>query len=629
MIIGSDLSLRLGDKQVFDHLSFVFAATDHVGLIGRNGMGKTTLLRVIAGQQQADDGSITVERGKTIAYLPQDVALQSTKTIFDEAMSTFQSLVRLNASITTIEVLIDQKQCSPEQLEQYAHLCAERVALEPEKLAVRTKLILQGLGFGEETWQRPVPQLSAGWRMRLVLAKLLLQDADFYLFDEPTNHLDIVSKDWFLSFLQTSGKGFILVSHDRFILDHACSTILELERGKGTLYRGNYSFYEKQKVEVRLMQQRAYDQQQREIKHKEALVDRFRAKASKASMAQSLIKKLEKITMLEPPEAPLPSINLHFKPGAQPGRIVLSVRDVKKSFGEKKLFEHVSFEVERYQRVALVAANGVGKSTLLSIINGSLSADGGKISFGHNVKMAMFEQEQDTVLDKKKTVLEEALSACQNSEARQQVRTFLGAFLFSGDDVEKSISVLSGGEKNRVAMTKLLLANANFLMLDEPTNHLDIDSQKMLLDALLQFPGTLLFVSHERSFLNALATHVVELTPNGTTTYRGNYDSYLEQKAYRESQGLQQSAVQQPAVVVSVAAALPTGKALYEMRKKIGSLEKKIEKLEAELARLQDSYAIMPYNENTYREQGKKIAHIKTELDETFKQWEELVERMG
>ncbi|MBN2267476.1 MAG: ABC-F family ATP-binding cassette domain-containing protein [Candidatus Babeliaceae bacterium] len=625
MITVSDLSLRLGDKTLFDHLSFSCAGTDKVGLIGRNGMGKTTLLNVIAGLQHPDEGRVVIERDKKIAYLPQQVVLRSTKTVFREAMSSFVQLELLVERIAGYERLIDEKRIEPVLLEKYALCCSERAALEPEKLAVRAKLILQGLGFFPDLWERSVETLSAGWRMRLVLAKLLLQEADYYLFDEPTNHLDIVSKDWFLSFLHKDLPGFILVSHDRFFLDNACTKILELERGVGKVYNGNYSIYEAQKVLDREMQQKAYEQQQRDLKHKMLLIDRFRAKASKAAMAQSLIKKLEKIELIEQPEPPPPSIRLSFKTHVQPGKIVLKVSDVAKSFGTKKIFEYVSFEVERGERVALVAANGVGKTTLLSIIEGLFPADEGSVVFGHNVRPAFFEQEQDAVLDKNKTVLDEALDVCKTAEARIQVRNFLGAFLFPGKDVEKQVNVLSGGEKNRLAMVKLLLSNPNFLVLDEPTNHLDIDAQGMLLNALQQYIGTILFVSHERSFLNALATCVVELTPMGTFTYRGNYDAFLEQKAHQE-RVTQCSVALEPSIVKP--SEPPKGRDLYELRKKVGVLERKIEKLENQLTGLHNEYVHCAHDASWYEKQGKKVSLVQRELDEALRNWEELIDRL-
>jgi ATP-binding cassette subfamily F protein 3 len=388
------------------------------------------------------------------------------------------------------------------------------------------------------------------------------------------------------------------------------------------------------------MQQRHFDQQQRQLKQKIATVERFKAKANKASMAQSMLKKIEKIEKIEAPESAPPTMNLPFAHVTSSGKIVLTVTDVSKSFGARHIFSHASFEVARHQRVALVAANGVGKSTLLSIIMGKLAADSGTITLGHNAVPALFEQEQDQILNKNKNVLDEVSDSCNSSETRQRVRPFLGAFLCPGDDDYKKISVLSGGEKNRVAMVKVLLAQANFLILDEPTNHLDLQSKKALLEALKQFPGTILFVSHDRAFLDDLATTIVELTPQGTYTYQGNYESFLYAKAQKAAQAAQptpqaSAGKQTVSTQKQTTGAKPqetpklTGKEAYEMRKKISAAEKKVEKLEAQLVVLKEELATFDYDSTkNLAELKKKIQTTEADIKTTFALWEEISKKV-
>ncbi|MCB9492814.1 MAG: ABC-F family ATP-binding cassette domain-containing protein [Epsilonproteobacteria bacterium] len=627
MILGNDICLSFGTRALFDNLAFSFSKTDKIGFVGRNGAGKSTLLKVIAGRQALDKGGVSIEKDKHVAYMPQEMVLESTKSILEETFSAFERVYKLQKEIDSIEQQLGD--ADEHMLERYAHLQHEMADYNIADLEQQAKKVLQGLGFSPDGWDKPVNQLSVGWKMRVVLAKLLLQDADFYLFDEPTNHLDIFAKDWFLDFLKHAPFGFLLVTHDRYCLDYVCQDIFHIDRGKGKLYRGNYSSFLGQQEHEQELLEKAYATQQKEIAQKKRTAERFRAKATKAKMAQGLLRSIEKMEIIEL-EQKQGTIKLNFGHIPRAGKTVLKVKDVSKRFGDQTVFKNISFDVDRGQKVALVAANGVGKTTLLNVVTGKYPLEYGSFEFGYNVTHALFEQDQDLVLDKKKTILEEAESACQTSQAHAQVRTFLGTFLFPGDDVHKKIGVLSGGEKNRVAMVKVLLQHANFLILDEPTNHLDLQSKEILLTALQQFSGTILFVSHDRTFLNELATVIVELTPTKALTYQGNYDSFLHQKE-----------MTQPKASTSEKKATPkqkehtqqkkqqSSKQAYELNKKINNLESKIDRYEQELSQLYEQLGLYDYSSTTYQETMEKIEEIKNQHSDALTQWEALHAQLG
>ena len=642
MILVKDLTLSLGGKALFDQISCSLLAGQKIGLVGKNGAGKSTFLKVLSGHQAVDSGGFSIEKGKVIGYMPQDVVMQSNRPVLEEALSVFADLDAYRTELKELELYLEQHQgeFDPAKIEHYAELQEKLRDSDVDSLVVRARTILSGLGFTPAQLEQGVTQLSLGWRMRLVLAKLLLQQADFYLFDEPTNHLDLVAKEWFVEFLKESNFGYLLVSHDRFFLDTVCEYILELDRGKGTWYCGNYSSFLAQKEEDKARVTAAYVAQQKEIKKKMEVIERFKAKASKAKMAQSMMKSLDKVERIEI-ERDAKKVRVHFNEVKRAGNVVLTAEDLSKSFNGTQLFHHASLELFRGDKAALIAANGKGKSTLLNLIMGKLEKDSGIVSFGYNVDPAFFEQDQAAVLDPKKTVLEEAEGACRSSEARAKVRQMLGTFLFPSDDVYKKTGVLSGGEKNRVAMVKVLLKDANLLLLDEPTNHLDLDSKDVLLRALQAYTGTILFVSHDRDFLNKLSTKIFELTPNGVVSHDGNYDAYIyhkqqQQKMLEAANAPAPKAAAGKAAPVQQAAApeketrkiVPNGpmatsaKDNYELQKVIGRLERKIEKLEAELQRAQEEYALLEYGTAEHRAHEEKMRQIKTTMEETTAEWE-------
>ncbi len=616
IIILKDIVLTYGERDLFAGISADFQEDQKIGIVGRNGAGKSTLLKVIAGQQRLDEGSVVLNKQKKIAFLPQEVVLNSDKTVFDELFLVFERFTQLEEEQQQIEQQMSHKPSDAEALlDRYQHILDALSHFDRTDSERRAINVLQGLGFTKEAFNTPVNTLSVGWKMRLVLAKLLLEQADFYLFDEPTNHLDIVTKEWFLEFLRNAPFGYLLVSHDRHFLDKACDWIFELSRGNSALYHGNYTnyvaLYEARKAD----QLTAYNLQQKEIARKKDTINRFRASASKAKMAQSMIKQLNKIELItvEPPE---PTVSLSFSSVERAGRVVLTVKDVAYQYGEKKLFQHASCEILRDQKVALIAANGTGKSTLFDLIAGKLPLQTGSITFGHNVHFALFEQDQTKALNQSNTVLEEITIGCPE-KSTQAVRSFLGAFLFIGDDVYKKINMLSGGEKNRVAMVKALLQDANFLLLDEPTNHLDLYAKSVLLQALKQYPGTILFVSHDHQFVQELATDILELTPQGLYYYPGRYEDFLVDK--KKKQDAIESVTQAKNKPTITQATQP-----QDVKKTIRNLERTIHNLEQRISKKSEQLGEHEYGSLAYEKALGELTTLQSELERTTAEWERL-----
>jgi len=617
MILIKNLSLQFGSQVIFDNISFTLQPEDKIGLVGRNGTGKSTMLKIIAGQTDYDKGDVEIPKGFRVAYMPQEVVITSEKNVVDETMSCFDYLDKLAAEKEQLEAIILDDPTA-EDMMRYADIEHELLEHNFDKKRAQAQEILTGLGFDKEKQEQQVNQLSVGWRMRIVLAKLLLQDADFYLFDEPTNHLDITAKNWFLEFLKQGSFGYMLVCHDRYFLDKACNKTYELSMGKLTIYHGNYSFFlEQREIRSQYLQQ-AYEQQQREIKQREKTIERFRASATKSAMAQSMIKQLDKVERIEI-DRRQKVMNLKIHTPQRSGEYVATIKNVSFGFKEK-LFENVSFEIARGDKVALIAPNGTGKTTLFNLIAKKLELQHGSIALGHNVSVALFDQDQERILDPKKSIVEEVTASCPRAP-ESQIRSTLGALLFSGDDVYKLTKVLSGGERNRVAMAKVILSNANFFLLDEPTNHLDIESKEVILKALQNYEGTILFVSHDQDFVNKLATKIIELTPKGVNVYAGNYDQYLASKAATQHATTAQNKVAEKITPVK---AKSTDKELYELQKKAKNAQNKIKRLEEQLTTAHSKLSNHDYGTPEYDMIQKEIEQTQSQLKSTSQEWENM-----
>lgn len=621
MIHINAISLHFGNRALFDELSLSINENDRVGLVGRNGSGKSTLLKVINNPAMLDEGSIAIVKNKTVAYMPQEVVLLSDKTILEEAFSGNARMLYLQEMIKELEAVVQKDHNDTRAIDQLVTAHEELALLEPDLALANTKRVLNGLGFKTEQFDQPVSSLSVGWKMRIVLAKLLLQRADFYLFDEPTNHLDIVAKDWFIDFLKNAPFGFMLVCHERYLMEKLCTSIFEIELGHGKRYNMRYSAYEIQKEHDLNLLKQQHTQQQKDIKRKQETIDRFRASASKSGMAKSMEKALDKIELIEIPPSPK-SIHFSFKDPVQSGKIVLTVNNVAHAFGNKQLFKNVTFTVERSERVAIIAPNGVGKTTLFNIIVGNILLQQGSIEFGYNVQSTIFHQDQHTVFDLEDTIFNNLLKKTTN-KTDAQIRAMLGSFLFVKDDVHKPFKVLSGGEKNRVAMATVLLQDANFLLLDEPTNHLDIYAKDILLNALKSYKGTLLFVSHDHDFINGLATRIIELTPEGAFSYQGNYESYQQHQRDR--------------VLFDTAPDITTKKISEEQktssepikknnndRKAIQKLEYNIDILEKKIAKQELAFAALSWGTPEYDTAQRNLTTLKKELEAVTFEWESL-----
>lgn len=622
MIQLKDICLSFGSQSVFDHINQNISQDQRLGLVGRNGSGKSTLLKAIDGKQHLDKGTIVISGKMRVAYMPQEVVMESQLSILEEALSSYQDVGPMRKRAHELEPLVQAGDA--DAIEEYAHATQRLAELNVDFAIAETKKMLMGLGFKQKQLDEPVTSLSVGWQMRVVLAKLLLQKADFYLFDEPTNHLDIVAKDWFLEFLRDSDFGFILVCHDKYFLDELCTTILEMDRGQGTLFYGNYTDYEDEK-ERRLEALRAAQiQQQKEIKQKQEFIDRFKAKASKAKLAKSAQKMLDRVEIIELPDDPR-KVSFRFPETKRAGRIVLDVQDIGFSFGTKKIFDHVTFKIERGEKVALVAPNGMGKTTLFNVICGKYKPEHGTINLGLSVDQTIFEQDQNKVLDPKKSILEEVMDNTAR-KTEQEIRRFLGSFLFSGAEVAKKTKVLSGGEKNRVSMVKVLLQDANFLLLDEPTNHLDITSKEILLSALKQYDGTILFVSHDHDFVNHLASRIIELTPQGIHSYFGNYESFLAQKQMNQQGKHEPAEGSGKKVKQQSQAPKEERKAVFDKNKELQRVERKIEKLEKELMQINERFGDLEYGTSEFSTAQQQALEKEKELKVAQKEWEGLIQ---
>ncbi|HEX5236486.1 MAG TPA: ABC-F family ATP-binding cassette domain-containing protein [Silvibacterium sp.] len=532
MLQLSGAGKRFGAKLLFDDADWLITPDERTALVGANGTGKSTLMKILAGLDGLDYGQVQRTRGMTIGYLPQDGLALAGRNVFDECLSVFEELLALQNEMEALSCALPD--LDPESAayataaDRYSHIDQRFRAHDGYALDAQVGTVLAGLGFSKTDWMRRTEEFSGGWQMRIALAKLLLQKPSLLLLDEPTNHLDLETRNWLETYLRTYPNGYILISHDRYFLDVTVGKIVEIWNKRLHVYHGNYEKYLQQKAERRAQLEAAYRNQRDQIEHLEAFISRFRYQATKAKQVQSRIKELEKIERIEVPEEEA-AIHFTFPQPPASGRTVVEVAALSKSYGSKLVLDNVSFTIERGDRIALVGVNGAGKSTLVRLLSGEDTPSSGVLKLGHSVLAEYFAQDQYKVLDPAARMLDD-ISRTAWKVPDAELRSLLGCFLFSGDDVFKPLGVLSGGERNRYALARILVSPANFLLLDEPTNHLDLRAKDVLLEAINSFNGTVIFVSHDRYFIDRLATRVFEVEGGKVHVYPGNYEDYLWRK---------------------------------------------------------------------------------------------------
>jgi ATP-binding cassette subfamily F protein 3 len=578
------LSISFQGEYLFEDISFRLKGGDRVGLIGKNGAGKSTLLKILANEQEYDTGQVATEKALKIGFLKQDIDFEYGKTILEEAYEAFEEIKELEASLAKINEQLAER--TDYESEVYNQLMVDLNDKQHQYEILggynyqgETEKVLQGLGFKREDFQKLTDTFSGGWRMRIELAKLLLQNNDVLLLDEPTNHLDIESIIWLESFLKNYSGAVVIVSHDKMFLDNVTNRTIEISLGRIYDHPKPYSKYLVFREELRTQQLASQKNQQKQIEQTEKLIEKFRYKASKASMAQSLIKKLDKVERIEVDEDDNSVMTVNFPVSITPGKVVLEMNAIEKHYGDLQVLQNVNLLVARDSKIAFVGQNGQGKSTLAKIVVQEIDF-GGELKLGHNVQIGYFAQNQAEYLDGNKTVLDTMIDAANESN-RAKVRDILGAFLFRGEEVEKYVKVLSGGERNRLALAKLLLQPLNVLIMDEPTNHLDIKSKNVLKEALNNFGGTLILVSHDRDFLRGLTNKVYEFKDRKIKEYLGDIDFYLEQRNVENLREIEKREV------VKEVKDKTTAKHSYEEQKKLKSLNNKLSKVESQINQLE------------------------------------------
>jgi ATP-binding cassette subfamily F protein 3 len=651
MIQLSGAGKRYGHKLLFENADWLITPESRIGLVGANGTGKSTVMKILAGSESLDYGTISRAKGISTGYLPQDGLTLTGRAIFAECMSVFAELDAIEKEMESLtRSMSELDHAGPEYssvADRYQKLEHEFVARDGYTLEAQVGMVLTGLGFRRDDWTRRTEEFSGGWQMRIALAKLLLQQPNLLLLDEPTNHLDLEARNWLEEYLTTYPYAFVLISHDRYFLDITVKRIVEIWNKQMHFYAGNYDQYLAGKTARKEQLESAYRTQHDRIEQLEVFISRFRYTATKAKQVQSRIKELEKMERIEIPEEEK-TVHFSFPQPKPSGRMVAEFADVAKSYGEHginehKVFENVSFMIERGERIALVGVNGAGKSTLIKLLAGQEPLTAGEYKLGHNVEPDYFAQDQYKELDPKARILDD-LGELSPASTQTQLRSLLGCFLFSGDDVFKRIGVLSGGERNRYALLKMLLHPANFLLLDEPTNHLDLRAKDVLLEALMKYAGTVVFVSHDRYFIDKLATRVFEIGEGKVEIYPGNYEDYLWRKQGRTAVAVE---IPKPATISSTASAVPVngdsspaaeaaepkGKRMNPIKRQ--QMEDRLHEVEEEIARAEAAIALCETElqsfvsaEETQR-QTQELARRKSELQSLMNAWEELSETLG
>jgi len=619
---------RFGHKLLFEDCDWLITPKERTGLVGANGTGKSTLLKILCGMESLDYGEITFAKGISQGYLPQDGLSLTGRTVFAECMSVFEDLREMEQEMESLHhKLAELDPASAEYAtasDRLHHIDSEFRNRDGYAIEAQVGTVLNGLGFRKEDWPRRTEEFSGGWQMRLALAKLLLEKPNLLLLDEPTNHLDLEARNWLESYLAGYPNACILISHDRYFLDVTVNRTVEIWNKKVNFYTGNYEKYLSQKGERKAQLEAAYRNQRERIEQLEAFINRFRAQATKAKQVQSRIKELEKIERIEiPPDEQ--TIHFSFPQPKPSGRIVAEFKDVSKSYGQKTVFSGATFIVERGDRIALVGVNGAGKSTLIKLFAGAEPLTSGSYSLGHNALPDYFAQDQYKELDPNARMLDDLSTAAPRS-TQTQLRTLLGCFLFSDEDVFKQIGVLSGGERNRYALARMLLAPSNFLLLDEPTNHLDMRAKDVLLESLSKYSGTVVFVSHDRYFIDNLATRIFEIEDGHVHVFPGNYEDYLWRKQGGSETIVAPAAEPVPSRDGNGAAsnkARVNPMKLQKVRDRLAAVEKQVAALESEIAQHEAALADFKSVEETVRLNDLVTAH-RRELEARVAEWESL-----
>lgn len=641
MLNINNVFVKYGDRTILNKISTGINDTDRVGLVGLNGAGKSTLLKIMAGEINPHSGEVVRPKGSTIGFLHQDMSLPKGKTVLEETLSILSEVKAIARSIEQLNHQIETR--TDYESESYLNLFNELDELNEQyrilggqSIQVDAEKILMGLGFMPDDFNRLTDEFSGGWQMRIELTKMLLQRPDYLLLDEPTNHLDIESIIWLESFLATYEGAVIVISHDKTFLDNVTQRTLEIELGKVYDYKANYTKYLVLQQERRELQQNAFENQQREIAKKEQLIERFRAKANKAKMAQSLIKELNRMDKIELDTVNSSKMKLNFPPAPRAGEVVVEVKGLSKSYGELKVLTDVNLQIIRGERLAFVGKNGEGKSTLSKIILGHIEATG-TAQLGYNVEVGYYAQNQAETLDPKLTVLE-TIEQVSPENMRTRLRSILGSFLFSGEDVDKKVFVLSGGERARLAMACMMLRPINLLVLDEPTNHLDIRSKEVLKEAIMRYDGTLIIVSHDRDFLEGLTDKVIEFNQQKLKTYLGDVKYFLDKRAldtFREvslgkkgKNELEEKESTAPKTK-PVYSAKELQQKTRQLRKDIQNAERKINRLEDSLKEYEDTIADSSrYGSQEYDTALLKHGEIKQKLAVQMDKWEKAEEAL-
>ncbi|WP_149304646.1 ribosomal protection-like ABC-F family protein [Pareuzebyella sediminis] len=629
MLNVHNLSVSFGGEYLFEEISFRLNGGDRVGLIGKNGAGKSTLLKLLSRDMALDSGTLSVEKNIKIGFLRQDIDFEQGRTVIEEAYQAFEEIKQLEAKLDEINHQLAER--TDYESEGYHQLMVDLSDITHHYEILGgynyqgdTEKILLGLGFKRSDFDKKTDTFSGGWRMRIELAKLLLQNNDVLLLDEPTNHLDIESIIWLEQFLKNCTGAVVIVSHDKMFLDNVTNRTIEISLGRIYDYNKPYSKFLKLRNEIKEQQLNAQKNQEKEIQQAERLIEKFRAKSTKASMAQSLIKKLDKMERIEVDQDDNAVMNLRFPISVTPGKVVAEIEELSKSYGENEVLKDINLLLERDSKTAFVGQNGQGKSTLAKIMVGELEHQG-KFKLGHNVQIGYFAQNQAEYLDGDKTILDTMIDAA-NEKNRSKARDILGSFLFRGDEVEKYVKVLSGGERNRLALAKMLLQPFNVLVMDEPTNHLDIQSKHVLKQALQNFDGTLVVVSHDRDFLQGLTNKVYEFKDKTIKEYLGDIDYYLDQRKVGDFREIEKNQQKPEKIALDKPASndFKNQKRLKSLKNKIGTVETIVSRLEKEIAKI-DHQLLLNYDE-TIAEPGffDDYQKKKKDLETQMQRWEEL-----